>query len=124
MACNIYMSEKKGKYIERFVKKTDEALQSGIKNADKVIDSAVEIGSDTAKQVVNKGKDIHNKAREEAPKLLKKESSDYTNTNNDDAQSPTLTDIEILEKLANLRDNGVISNDEFNEKKREILDRI
>ncbi len=120
------MSTKKGGYIGKFLKKADSTLQDGVKSADKVLDDAVELGETAAKQAAKTGKEIHGKVKEEGPKLQKK----GMKTINDgisrvkDMKSDTAEDLALLEKLASLRDSGIITDDEFDEKKKEILDRI
>lgn len=122
----MHMSTKKGKYIEKLLKKADSTLQDGIKSADNIIDGAVELGAATAKQAANTGKEIHGRAKQDGPKLQEK----GMKTINDgisrvkDIKSNTGDDLALLEKLASLRDSGIINDDEFNEKKKKILDRI
>lgn len=120
------MSTKKGGYIGKFLKKADSTLHDGVKSADKILDDAVELGEATAKQAAKAGKEIHGKAKQEGPKLQKK----GMKTINDkisrirDMKSNPADDLALLEKLASLRDSGIINDDEFNEKKKKILDRI
>ena len=42
-------TSKKGGYIEKFLKKADNAIQDGIKKADEALEDAVELGVMTAK---------------------------------------------------------------------------
>lgn len=122
----MYMSTKKGRYIDKFLKKADSTLHDGVKSADKILDEAVELGGAAAKQVAKTSKEIHDKAKQEGPKLQKQgmktindNLSRVKNINSDAAN-----DLALLEKLASLRDSGIINDDEFNEKKKKILDRI
>ena len=47
------MKDKKGGYIDKFLKKADKAIQEGVKKADEALEEAVEFGSMTAKQAAN-----------------------------------------------------------------------
>jgi len=129
--------EKKGGYIEKLLKKADKALQEGVKKADKalqegvkkadhVLDSAVEIGTMTAKQASKTSKEIRNKAKKESNSLrergVNKLNEGISAAKN--VTSNTKDDLETLKKLGKLRTNGVITEKEFQVKKKKILDKI
>ena len=117
---------KKGGYIEKLLKKADKALQEGVKKADEVLDNAVEIGAMTAKQASKTSKEFRNQAKKERDSLhkkgIKKINAGISAAKN--VTSNTKEDLEILKKLGKLRDNGVITEKEFQVKKKKILDRI
>jgi len=117
---------KKGGYIEKFLKKADKALQEGVKKADEVLDDAVELGLMTAKQASKTSKELGNQAKKERKELqkrgLKKINEGISAAKN--VTSNTKEDLEILKKLGKLRDNGIITEKEFQTKKKKILDRI
>ncbi len=128
---------KKGGYIEKLLKKADKALQEGAKKADKafqegvkkadgVLDNAVELGVMTAKQANQTSKELRNHAKKERETLqkrgIKKLNEGITAAKN--VTSNTQEDLEILKRLGKLRTNGVITEKEFQAKKKKILDRI
>jgi len=117
---------KKGGYIEKFLKKADKALQEGVKKADEVLDDAVELGVMTAKQASKTSKELRNQAKKERKALqergIEKIKGGISSAKN--ITSNTDEDLEILKKLGKLRTNGVITEKEFQTKKKKILDRI
>jgi len=117
---------KKGGYIEKLLKKADKALQEGVKKADEVLDNAVELGVMTAKQAGNTSKELRKQAKKERDSLhergMKKLNEGITAAKN--VTSNTKDDLEILKKLGKLRKAEVITEKEFQAKKKKILDRI
>ena len=120
------MEEKKGRYIDKFLKKADKAIQEGIKKADEALEEAVEFGTMTAKQASKTGKELRSKAKIESEALQKrgivKINEGLANVKN--ITSNTNDDLEILKKLGNLRKDDVITEKEFQAKKKKILDRV
>ena len=125
-------SEKNG-HIEKFLKKADNAIQEGIKKADEVLDDAVEFGVMTAKQASKTSKDIRKQAKKEREGLQKRGIKKITDgisaaknitSNTHEVTSNTQDDLEILKKLGKLRKSEIITEEEFQEKKKKILDRI
>jgi polyhydroxyalkanoate synthesis regulator phasin len=128
---------KKGGYIEKLLKKADKALQEGVKKADKalqegvkkadeVLDDAVDLGIMTAKQAGKTSKELRNKAKKER-KALQERGIEKINEGISAAKSATSNtqnDLEILKKLGKLRKAEVITEKEFQAKKKKILDRI
>ncbi len=119
-------TSKKGGYIEKLLKKADNALQEGIKKADEVLDNAVELGIMTTKQAGKTSKELRNQAKKEREVLqkrgIKKLNEGISAAKN--ITSNTDEGLEILKKLGKLRANGVITEKEFQAKKKKILDRI
>ncbi len=117
---------KKGSYIEKFLKKADNALQDGVKKADEIIDGAVEIGIITAKQAKKTSGELHSQARKESKALhkkgIKKINEGITAAKN--MTYNTQEDLELLKKLGELRESKVITEKEFQAKKKKILGRI
>ena len=120
------MSTKKGGYIDKFLKKADSALQNGVKSADKILEDAVEMGSMTARQASKASKEIHSRAKKEGTELQKRgiQKINAGVSRVSDAGSDPANDLDMLERLAGLRDAGILTDDEFNEKKKKILYRI
>ena len=120
------MKDKKGGYIDKFLKKADRAIQDGVKKADSVLEEAVELGSMTAKQASKTSKELRNQAKKESEALqkrgIKKLNEGIMTAKN--ATSNTHEDLEILKKLGKLRKSEVITEKEFQAKKKKILDRI
>ena len=117
--------EKKG-YIEKFLKKADEAIQDGIKKADEAIEEAVEFGAMTAKQAAKTSKELRDQAKKEKNTLqkkgIKKINESILVAKN--VTSNSQEDLEILEKLGELKKAGIITDKEFQAKKKKILERI
>ena len=117
--------------VQEGIKKADEAVQEGIKKADEVKDSALELKEIAAKQASKTGKEIHEKAKVKGEALQKKgvETVDQTITSVKKMAAkppppPPLNDLEILAKLEELRKLNVITDEEFETKKRDVLERI
>ena len=116
--------------VQEGIKKADEAVQEGIKKADEVKDSALELKEIAAKQASKTGREIHEKAKVKGEALQKKgvETVDQTITSVKKmaAKPPPLplNDLEILAKLEELRKLNVITDEEFETKKRDVLERI
>ncbi|MGY5141389.1 MAG: SHOCT domain-containing protein [Candidatus Nitrosopumilus sp. Bin_571-38] len=120
------MEDKKGRYIDKFLKRADKAIQEGIRKADEVLEEAVEFGTMTAKQAAKTSKELRNQAKKES-KILQKKGIAKINeglTNAKRITSNTDDDLETLKKLGNLRKAEIITEKEFQMKKKKILDRI
>jgi polyhydroxyalkanoate synthesis regulator phasin len=120
------MGDKKGGYIDKFLKKADKAIQEGVKKADEALEEAVEFGSMTAKQAAKTSKEFRNQAKKERETLQKKGIAKINEglTNAKKITSNAQDDLEILKKLGKLRNAEVITEKEFQAKKKKILDRI
>ena len=118
-------TQKKG-YIEKFLKKADEALLEGVRKADEVLEEAVEIGAMTARQAAKTSKEIQTKAKKEKQALQKKGIKKINEgiTVAKGVTSNTKEDLEVLEKLGELKKMGVLTDKEFQSKKKKILERI
>ena len=101
-------------YISKAIQGTGKALRGGVKTADGVIDTAVGIGSNTAKKavgigagtvgrVVDTGKGVSDHARHVVAGKA---------------------EIEMLERLGNMWREGMLTDDEFRAAKSRILERI
>ncbi len=120
------MEDKKRGYIDKFLKKADKALQEGVKKADAVLEDAVDFGAMTAKQALKTSKDIRKQAEKEK-RILQEKGIKKLNKGIAAAKkvsSNTQEDLEILEKLGKLKKSGIITDREFQAKKKKILGRI
>jgi len=120
------MKDKKGGYIDKFLKKADKAIQEGVIKADGILEEAVEFGSMTAKQAAKTSKELRNQAKKER-ETLQKRGIEKINKGISTARKVTSNahdDLEILKKLGRLRKAEVITEKEFQTKKKKILDRI
>jgi len=119
-------NRKKGGYIDKFLKKADKAIQEGLKKADEVLDEAVELGEITAKQASKASKEFSEKAKKESLKLQKKGIAKLNEgiASAKKMASNSQEDLDMLKKLGELRDSGIITEKEFQEKKKEVLSRI
>jgi len=119
-------TKKKVGHIEKFLKKADKAIEEGIKKADEILDEAVEFGGMAATQAKKTSKELRKKAEKES-KILKKQGIEKLNEGiraAKDATSSAEEDLRNLEKLGNLKKAGIITEKEFQEKKKKILARI
>lgn len=116
------MAGKKGGYVDKFLKKADKAIQEGVKKADEI----VEFGSMTAKQAAKTSIELRKQAIKEKEALQKKGAKKISEglTTVKRATSNTHDDLEILEKIGKLRKAEIITEKEFQAKKKKILDRI
>ena len=120
------MKDKKGGYIDKFLKKADKAIQEGVIKADGILEEAVEFGSMTAKQAAKTSKELRNQAKKERETLQKRgiEKISEGISTAKKVTSNAHDDLEILKKLGKLRKAEVITEKEFQIKKKKILDRI
>ncbi|EIJ65995.1 hypothetical protein BD31_I0122 [Candidatus Nitrosopumilus salaria BD31] len=117
---------KKGGYIDRFLKKADKAIEEGIKRADEALDDAVEFGEMAASQAKKTSDELTKKAIKEKEKIQAK---GIKKINEGMATARMISgkadeDLVTLEKLGKLRKAGVLTEKEFQEKKKKILSRI
>jgi len=119
-------AKKKIGHIEKFLKRADRAIDEGIKKADEILDDAVEFGVMAAGQAKKTSFDLRRKAEKEGESLKKK---GITKLNEGvlaakSVSSSAEEDLKTLEKLGKLKKSGVITDKEFQEKKKKILARI
>ena len=117
---------KKGGYIDRFLKKADKAIEEGIKRADEALEDAVEFGAMAAGQAKKTSEELRKKAIKEKESI---QSKGIKKINEGISAAKELTtkaeqDLAALEKLGNLRKSGVLTEKEFQEKKKKILARV
>ena len=118
--------KKRSGYIEKFLKKADKAVEDGIKRADEILDDAVEFGMIAAKQAKTTSTELRKQAKKEGEQIkaegVKKITEGLSAARK--ATSSADDDLNTLEKLGKLRKAGVITQKEFEEKKKKILSRI
>jgi len=117
-------------YIEKFLKRADKAIddavEEGIKRADEIVADAVEFGKIASKEAQKKSIELKKIARVEGEKL-KAEGERRINKNVAKVKKMTSTernDLETLAKLGELRKAGILTQKEFQSKKKKILKRI
>lgn len=117
-------------HIEKFLKRADraidDAVKEGIKRADEILDDAVEFGKIASKEAQKKSVELKKQAKIESKKL-KSQGKKRFKKSVDAARKitkPNQKDLETLAKLAELKKARIISNKEFQTKKKEILKRI
>lgn len=114
------------KFLEKADKAIEEAIEQGIKRADDILDEAVEIGKLASTEAKKKSKEIRKLAQTEKEKI-KAEGSKKIERSLSVAKGLTKSveeDLKTLEKLGQLRKAKIISEKEFQEKKKKILSRI
>ena len=92
-----------GGYLGKALRGADNALRSGVKAADGVIDTAVDVGTTAGNKAVETGKDISGQAR----RLVGGKS-----------------DVEMLERLGSMWREGMLTDEEFRTVKTRILARL
>ncbi len=117
-------------YIEKFLKRADKAIDDavneGIKRADEIVADAVEFGKIASKEAQKKSIELKKIARVEGEKL-KAEGERRINKNVAKVKKMTASgrnDLETLAKLGELRKAGILTEKEFQSKKKKILKRI
>ena len=118
--------KKRSGYIEKFLKKADKAVEDGIKRADEILDDAVEFGMIAAKQAKTTSDDLRKQAKKEGEQLKAEGVRKITEgiSAAKKATSSAEEELNTLEKLGKLRKAGVITEKEFQDKKKKILSRI
>ena len=119
-------TKKKKGHIEKFLKKADKAIDEGIKKADEILEDAVEFGGMAASQAKKTSIKLRKKAEKES-KSLKKIGSEKLSEGILAAKNATSNvegDLKTLEKLGKLRKSEILTEKEFQEKKKKILARI
>ncbi len=117
-------------YIEKFLKRADkavdEAVTQGVKRADEILSDAVEFGKIAAKEADRKSRDLRKQAKIEGAKLKAKGEHEITKgiSTAKRLASTDKADLETLAKLGELRKAGIITESEFQSKKKKILGRI
>jgi len=119
-------TKKKAGFIEKFLIKADRAIDDGIKKADKILDDAVDFGGMAAGQAKKTSFELRQKAEKEG-ELLKKKGMAKLNEGvlaAKNVKTSVEQDLQTLEKLGKLKKSGIITEKEFQEKKKKILARI
>ena len=126
------MVKKRG-YISKFLDTADKAIQDGVKKADEALDAGIELGIISAKQARVEAKRLRKEAEKEAAKLQKKAEIEANKIKNKSEkriktkiaalkQAPSAEEnLRILEKLGKLKKAGLISQKEFQQKKKQLL---
>ena len=122
--------KKKSGYLSNFLKRADkaidDAISQGVKRADEVLDDAVEFGKMASSEAQKQSKKIHKQATKESEKL-KKESEKRILSGISSAKkigSSPEENLKLLEKLGKLKEKGVITEKEFQAKKKKLLEKI
>ncbi|HET8719833.1 MAG TPA: SHOCT domain-containing protein [Candidatus Nitrosotenuis sp.] len=117
-------------YIEKFLKRADkavdEALNQGVKRADAILADAVAFGKIAAKEADQKSRDLRKQASIESTKLKARGEKEVVKGLSAARRlaSTDKQDLETLAKLGELRKAGIITESEFQTKKKKILGRI
>jgi len=135
------------KVIGSGIKNADAAIQEGIKKADEALDAGIEIGIFTAKQARLETKRVRNQAEKEVKilqdqtrkeisllqKRAEQKAEQFRNQSNKEIKkrikklkgtSSRQENLRILSKLSQLKKAGVITNKEFQQKKKQLLKNI
>jgi polyhydroxyalkanoate synthesis regulator phasin len=117
-------------YIEKFLKRADKAIDNavneGIKRADEIVADAVEFGKVASKEAQKKSTEIKKLAKIEGERL-KAEGERKINKSISKAKKLGVSeknDLDTLAKLGELRKAGILTEKEFQIKKKKILNRI
>lgn len=114
------------KFLKRADKAIDDAVKEGIRRADEIVEDAAAFGKIASKEAQRKSIELKKIAKVEGEKLktqgekkLKKSISQAKKMT-----SSQKNDLETLAKLAELRKAGILTEKEFQIKKKKILNRI
>lgn len=117
-------------YIKKFLKRADsaidEAVNEGVKRADKILEDAVEYGKIASKEAQKKSNELKKQAKIESKKLKLKGEQKISKSIISARRivSANEKDLETLAKLGELKKAGIITEKEFQTKKKQILKRI
>jgi polyhydroxyalkanoate synthesis regulator phasin len=117
-------------YIERFLKRADsaidEAVNEGVKRADKILGDAVEYGKIASKEAQKKSVELRKQAKIESKRLKSKGEQKISKSISAARRMSSADgkDLETLAKLGELKKAGIITDKEFQTKKKQILKRI
>ena len=117
-------------YIEKFLKRADsaidEAVNEGVKRADKILEDAVEFGKIASKEAQKKSVELRKQAKIESKRLKSKGEQKISKSliTARRITSANKKDLETLAKLGELKKAGIITDKEFQTKKKQILKRI
>jgi len=117
-------------YIEKFLSRADgaidDAINEGVKRADKILEDAVEFGKIASKEAQKKSIELKKQAKLESKKLKLKGERKITKSISTARRivSANKKDLETLAKLGELKKAGIITEKEFQTKKKQILKRI
>ena len=119
-------TKKKKGHIEKFLKKADKAIDEGIKKADEILEDAVEFGGMAASQAKKTSIKLRKKAEKESKSLKKKGTEKLSEgiLAAKNATSNVEDNLKTLERLGKLRKSEILTEKEFQEKKKKILARI
>jgi polyhydroxyalkanoate synthesis regulator phasin len=119
-------TKKKIGHIEKFLKRADKAIDEGVKKADEILDDAVKFGGMAASQAKKTSFELRRKAEKESESLKKKGIAKFNEgiLAAKSATSNAEDDLKTLERLGKLKESGVLTEKEFQEKKKKILARI
>lgn len=114
------------KFLKRADKAVDEALNQGVKRADEILADAVEFGKIAAKEADQKSREFRKQAKIESDRLRSMGEQELTKgvSYAKRLASTSKSDLETLVKLDELRKAGIITEKEFQAKKKKILSRI
>ena len=122
--------KKQARYIEKFLKRADKAIDNavneGIKRADEIVADAVEFGKVASKEAQKKSAELKKLAKIEGERL-KAEGERKINKSITKAKKLRISEkneLETLAKLGELRKAGILTEKEFQIKKKKILNRI
>ncbi len=124
------------KAIAQGIKNADEAIHEGIKQADEALDTGIELGIISTKQARLQAKKLRKQVEKEALQFQKQaeKKAQIIRTRSEKEIKSRLKkvtrstskkeNLRLLEKLAKLKKAGIITEREFQQKKKELLREI
>ena len=113
------LARKKTKEIGKMATKHKLVDDVTKQKSEEIIKQAKKKGFEVSEKIAKKGESIGSKIRDTTKSGVKK---GITVTKN--IKTPTEKNLEVLEKLGELKKKGIITNKEFQEKKKKILSKI
>ena len=128
--------KKADKTIGQGIKNADKAIQEGIKKADEALDAGIDLGIISAKQAKIEAQKMRKQVEKEANQFQKHAEKEAQKIKNQGKQeikkrirniqksNSKTENLLILEKLGKLKKAGIITEREFQQKKKELLKEI
>ena len=122
--------KKRPGHIEKFLKRADKAIddavKEGIRRADEIVEDAAEFGKIASKEAQKKSVELKKQAKIVSKKLKSKGERKIGESiaSAKKIASGNEKDLETLAKLGELKKAGIITEKEFQVKKKQILKRI
>ena len=118
------LENKKRKIVTKFWKKSDSAIDTSINFTKDLGKKTEDVGNGIFSFLHKGGKEIAEKTQETKDELMKQGKKISKDISSNTKGSSSEKDIKTLKKLAELKDQGILTEKEFLKKKKELLEKI